>query len=531
MKNLTIALLLLLGISAYAQTPTIGLLYNNSDASPGYTLFTPEQSNNVYLVNNCGELVNLWTFSEIPGATCYLLENGNLLRAGKDAIEIRDWNSNLIWSYATTNNGLLQHHDIHPMPNGNILCLLTDEYSNLYISSLGRDPSNTDENFKIDKIVELEPIGENGANIVWEWKFVDHLIQDFDDTKENYGIVEDHPELLDINFDNGQTQDWTHVNAIEYNAELDQILITARHLSELYIIDHSTTTEEAAGHNAGNNEKGGDFLWRWGNPQVYRQGTSDDQKLKWPHDAKWVKESYLDAGKISVFNNNFDGTGDHSLVHLIKPEIENNSYVMENNIFLPESYDWSWSGELMDEVLFSSKKSGVHSLPNGNIIICEYLRSTIFEITKDGELLWAYKNPVGEIIYNQFGDYDFNTIGIFRGEKYPPNFPGFIDVDLSTNGSIENINELSAACRSADLIEIEMGNSIKIVNSIISNEQILFNQSFTADQIKIIDLNGRILQTITNFSGNSISINLKPGLYLVQIISDNNNQLEKIIIP
>ena len=267
----------LLGIS---QTPSIGLLHTDAGASPGYTLFTPEQNSNVYLINNCGELVNQWEFSEQPGSTCYLLENGNLLRAGRDSIEIRDWDSNLIWSYATTENGLAQHHDIHPMPNGNFLCLLTDQYTNHDITIEGRDPANTDIFFKLDKIIELEPIGQNDANIVWEWKFVDHLIQDFDNTKENFGIVEDYPELLDINFDNGQNKDWTHVNAIEYNAELDQILLTARHLSEIYIIDHSTTIEEAASHTGGDSNKGGDFLWRWGNPQVYRQGTSDNQKLK-----------------------------------------------------------------------------------------------------------------------------------------------------------------------------------------------------------------------------------------------------------
>ena len=69
------------------------------------------------------------------------------------------------------------------------------------------------------------------------------------------------------------------INAEFYNAALDQIMISPRHLSEIYIIDHSTTTAEAAGHTGGTHNKGGDILWRWGNPQVYRQGNSSNQKL------------------------------------------------------------------------------------------------------------------------------------------------------------------------------------------------------------------------------------------------------------
>ena len=90
-------------------------------------------------------------------------------------------------------------------------------------------------------------------------------------------MVEDHPELLDLNFPSAHDNDWTHVNAVDYNASLDQIIISARHLSEVYIIDHSTTTAEAAGHTGGNANMGGDFLWRWGNPQIYRQGGPSNQ--------------------------------------------------------------------------------------------------------------------------------------------------------------------------------------------------------------------------------------------------------------
>jgi hypothetical protein len=530
MKTPFTILFLLFSIFAIAQDPTVGLLYHNSNVSEGYTLFTPEKSTNVYLINNCGELIHQWSFSEQPGATCYLLENGNLLRAGKDSIEIRDWESNQLWSYATTNNGIAQHHDIEPLPNGNILCVVTEVFTSDAIANEGRDPDITLAPFRIDKIIEIEPIGAHDANIVWEWKISDHLIQDFDNTKENYGVVEDHPELVDINFYNGQNRDWTHVNAVEYNAELDQILITVRHLSEIIIIDHSTTTEEASGHTGGTSAMGGDILWRWGNPQVYRQGTSVDQKLKWPHDAKWVKSDYLDGGKISVFNNNFDGTGSESFVHLIVPEMDGFHYSMYDNTFLPIDYDWSFGGELLGETLFADRKSSMQSLPNGNVFILEYSRATIFEITKSGELLWAYRNPVGAEIVEQFSTVNNSYIGIFRAEKYPPDYPGFEGKDLTPQGILENINEISDDCMQVNIESSEYGEPLKIKTNPIENGRIVFNQDFSANTLKIIDLNGRIFKTLDSFRGNSIQTYLKQGMYFIQIFTDNDIIIEKVFV-
>jgi hypothetical protein len=255
-----------------AQPPTVGLLYQDNNVSDAYTLFTPQKNYKTYLLNNCGEKVNEWSFTELPGATCYLLANGNLLRAGQDYIEIRDWNNNIVWSYATTSNGIMQHHDICPLPNGNVLCLATDVYPLAQITAEGRNPAITGANLRLEKVVELHPTGLNTATVVWEWKFKDHLIQDFDATKLNYGVVAAHPELLDLNYSNGNTVDYIHTNSIDYNAALDQIIISARHLNEIYIIDHSTTTAEAASHMGGNANRGGDFLWRWGNPEVCKMG-------------------------------------------------------------------------------------------------------------------------------------------------------------------------------------------------------------------------------------------------------------------
>ena len=75
-------------------------------------------------------------------------------------------------------------------------------------------------------------------------------MQDYDPDQANFGKVAEHPELVDINYRPRQmfNREWLNSNSLDYNPERDQILLSARNMSEIWIIDHSTTTAEAAGH-------------------------------------------------------------------------------------------------------------------------------------------------------------------------------------------------------------------------------------------------------------------------------------------
>ena len=93
------------------------------------------------------------------------------------------------------------------------------------------------------------------------------------------------------------------MNSVDYNAALDQIVVSVHEFSEIWIIDHSTTTAEAAGHTGGRSGKGGDLLYRWGNPRVYRAGTKADQTLFAQHNAQWIPRGLPGEGHMLVFNN------------------------------------------------------------------------------------------------------------------------------------------------------------------------------------------------------------------------------------
>jgi len=222
------------------------------------------------------------------------------------------WSGETIWTYDYSNHFHCQHYDCEPLPNGNVL-LLAWELKNQSESSAagGRDSGDV----WMDHVVEVKPSGSSGGEIVWEWHMWDHLIQDKDQNKDNYGVVADHPELVDINHIDstmtmgGSSADWLRTNAVSYNPEFDQILISVVDLSEVWIIDHSTTKEEAASHSGGKRGKGGNLLYRFGNPPAYKSGTSSDRIFFLQHDPHRIPKGLPETGNILVFNNGTQSRG------------------------------------------------------------------------------------------------------------------------------------------------------------------------------------------------------------------------------
>ena len=277
---------LLLTFSFFSQAqPTVGLILNDSTATQGYVLFGNNET--TYLIDNCGLVINSWLSDYKPGEAIYLLENGNLLRAAQlesdfDAggsggrFELFDWGGTLLWSFEYATPNLHAHHDLTYLPNGNFLFTAWEKHTETEAKDFGR---LADGEVWSERIVEVEILEDNEAKIVWEWRLWDHLIQDTDPSKPNFGNIADHPERVDINFigEEQNSGNWVHLNAIDYNANLDQIVVSSRLFSEVWIIDHSTNTLEAASSNGGQSGKGGDLLYRFGNPQAYGRGEAADQ--------------------------------------------------------------------------------------------------------------------------------------------------------------------------------------------------------------------------------------------------------------
>lgn len=530
-------------LHAQEQERTVGIMQNSSEAFEGYTLFSCIYRSGVYLVDNCGKKVHEWGDDVRLANAAYLQEDGSLIRnyntpdadptirigGGGEGIQKLDWDGNILWDFKYNTATYRVHHDIAILPNGNILSLVFEERDFDACMQAGRDLDLlVDNKLWPEKIIEIEPSGTDGGEIVWEWVIWDHLIQDYDSTKDNYGVVADHPELLDINFvntdiNNPGEADWLHFNAIDYNPVLDQIIVSSQRLSEIYIIDHGTTTEEAASHSGGRYGQGGDFLWRWGNPQVYDQGTIDDKKLWSQHDAHWIPAGRQDGGKIMVFNN-----GDHripfhySSVDIIVPPINpiGDYAITPGTAFGPVDPEWTYTSDLKTD-FYSGFISSAKRLPNGNTLVCEGADGRIFELNWNKDIVWEYVNPMysdgtleqgQEIPWNGWTHMN----ATFRAKRYAADFIGFAGRDLSPKGTVER-NPWEDSCVVPVKFPISM-----VVYPTVTNEflNVDFQNIFGNDgRMRIFDDQGKLVYSSdTPQPVNTVEVSdWRPGMYILRV--------------
>ena len=403
----------------------------------GQILFSPYYGKKTYLINNAGEINHTWSSLYSPGASTYWIGDGIILRSitsgvsgTSNGVQKVLWDGTIIWDFRYNTNDCISHHDIEYLPNGNVLMIAWETKTRAEAIAAGRNPNLISGNtFEPDHVIEVKPTGPETGEIVWEWHVWDHLIQDYDPSKENYGIVEDHPELIDINYGDNFVFDWLHTNSVDYNEEFDQILLTIHNFNEVWVIDHSTTTEEAAGHSGGNSGKGGDLLYRWGNPESYYAGAPSDQKLFFPHDGTWIEKGYPGEGNILIFNNgNNRPNGQYSTVDEFVPPVDSNGeyYLEEGSAFGPEDYTWTYNANPPGS-FYSHVFGGAQRLKDGNTLICDGVAGRFFEVTPEKDTVWEYINefPVPQLNH------------VYKIDYIPPEEPPQPEVpDLVCYGNI-----------------------------------------------------------------------------------------------
>jgi len=344
------------------------------------------------------------------------------------------------------------HHDVQVLPNGNILGMVVEKKTYEECVAAGfnletlEDLRGDTKELSPDYVVEIEKTGSSGGKVVWEWHDWDHLIQDIDSSKANYGDVAAHPELIDVNrsslepFSGRRIHSfWNHMNSIYYNEKLDQIMLSVRGNDEFWVIDHSTTSEEAAGHTGGRSGKGGDILYRWGNPYAYNKGDKSDQTLFQQHDAQWIPSGCPGEGNILVYNNGLSrpGTEYSSVEELVPPVDSKGNYTIKpGSAYEPKEPVWLYKAKNPAD-FYSAEISGAHRLPNGNTIICEGCKGIFFEVTPDGEKVWEYVDPVlrtglmkqGDPIPLDHRGHQLNAV--FKVHRFAPDYPGLAGRDLT----------------------------------------------------------------------------------------------------
>ncbi|MBL4592749.1 MAG: aryl-sulfate sulfotransferase [Flavobacteriales bacterium] len=424
----------------------------------GYALYNLQNSNTTYLIDKDYNIAHSWSLALTGNYTVHLKENGNLVRGGtygsnvlsapavSGIIQEFDPSGNLVWEFIYSDATHVSHHDFCVLPNGNVILTAYEVKTPNDLTQAGYDGATS--NLWPTHFIEVEQNG-SGGQIVWEWHMWDHLVQDFDAGKDNYGVVANSPELMDINaispgFGPPGSGDWFHINGIDYNPTLDQLVFTSRYASEFYIIDHSTTTAEAASHLGGNAGMGGDFLYRYGNPPNH--GSTSPQIIPSAvHDPRWIKAGRPNAGFIQFFNNN-GGGGSSSTIDAIDPPLSGFNYTSYTT---PTTYDWRHNTNA-----YSSGQSAHDRMTNGNTFV-NVSGQYMYEVDASNNVVWQYaagpskafrfecdyagiiallgNNPCGLTGIEEFSDLNINV--------FPNPSKGIFNV----TGISDNINSFSVS--------------------------------------------------------------------------------------
>ena len=461
------------------QGPTELLHWDKQKAYDGYTLFATRGAS--YLIDMEGQVVHTWKI----GTTPQFLDSGNLLDASKDdpsgfgGFRELDWDGNAVWEYSESREGYAPHHDWVRIFNKKL-----NAYTTLYIANksiphtqaiaAGADPNRGSyDGAQMDAIVEIDMEG----NVVWEWWFLDHVIQDDDPNWPNYAgegkTVVDYPGRIDINMPGHPLKrDWLHCNSLDYNAELGHI-VTNSVQGEFYVIDHDGTfvagdpersIELAAG-------PAGDFLYRFGDPARYGQGdpprilenwnsaTSGHKQIGGAHDVHWIRLGLPGTGHFLIFNNGqylFDRTSQSSILeingfldsqgrdagrYVNPPDAGYNQVEYHHDTHKPrreisKQVVWSYQSK-SPQGFFSHIGSGAQRQPNGNTLICAMTEGHLFEVTPEGECVWEYINPVTpdgpvKVLIDSLP----MTNGVFRAYRYSADHPALKGRDLTPRGTI-----------------------------------------------------------------------------------------------
>ncbi len=396
-----------------------------------YTLIAQSNLTSVSLIDTNSQVFHQWTnLTGTNGYSAYLMPGGILVRSVKvtnstfngggmtGKVQKIAWDGTLLWDFTYSTSTYNIHHDICPLPNGNVLMISYELKSATDVANAGC--STFSGAMWPDKIIEVQPTGLTTGNIVWEWHVWDHVVQNTNAAAANYQTsISAHPELLNINYN--AAKDWLHMNGLDYNAARDEIAVSSHFMNELYVIDHSTTTAQAASHSGGAKGKGGDFLYRWGIPAAY--GVAVTANFSTIHDAHWIPSNCPKAGWLVGYNNQGSMTAPNSFVDEFNPPYGGPSgYTFTAGVMIPPStygYRHICNGH-------NTNEGNSEQLPNGNILVCIAMSSKVYEADSNENVLWTY-NGTGTIGQaHRYVACDISTHG-------PPSAP-----TITQNGSALN---------------------------------------------------------------------------------------------
>ncbi len=379
------------------------IIYDKDTIDDGYNLIAPIGGSVVSLYDMDLNKVFSFDTGDKISLDVEILEDGSIL--GSFENEQDSWNDNgnagiiklfnnegnLRWTYNYSSDNYCSHHDVLMMKNGNVAFIAWNKISNKEAIENGVDSEVLKgENLWPDSIVEVNPTTNE---IVWTWNSWDHIIQDINPEAKNYGKVSDNPNLIDINYPR-KNEDVMHCNGIEYDSNKDVFYLSSMTYGEIWVIDHSTTTEEASSHKGGEYGVGGDLVYRFGNPRAY-ENSKGEVSSSVQH-----APTLTNDGSLLIFVNKMIDNREQSEV--IEFDLTKPFELITNNNNEPPII-WSFT----DKNLYSKNTSSAKRLRNGNTLICEGDYG-LWEVSNTGEIVWKI----------QYKDEIKKNVALFQSERY-----------------------------------------------------------------------------------------------------------------
>lgn len=423
----------------------------------GYVLYSTYRGTSTVLIDEKGKLYNRWVDPDgygSGGAEYINKVTGNLVRlvfgpgsnfngGGGPAGIIReyDWKNCrggvgtefpdrekcIVWEYVEDNNKTRSHHDMELLENGDILVLARtlrtcDEAEAAGYTDdcpVSRGPSG----YWAETIYRLRPnYKKGGGKIVAVWDIWDHLGEG--------------PSKWDIN----QAPPALNYNAIDVDEDLGLIVLSSNNRNEVHVIELFDSTKTAKGSKGGKYGKGGDYLYRFGNPQQYGNFGPGDQITFFTHGVSWIlpnefgwdlknhakasgdDEALARVERILLFNNQVGAgfpLGESSINEVEPPRIENGKFIFPvDGIYGPDRFAWTlMSSDCQDNCNFLRSASDVTEqavvnfssafLSNAQRLYDLRTRilagdaGEIFELDRYNDLVFHYRNPL--VTYNPGG--------------------------------------------------------------------------------------------------------------------------------
>ena len=217
------------------------------------------------------------------------------------------------------------HHSVLQMPNGHIMVLYDYEL----------ESEGWDRPLLADGILEVNPITRK---IIWVWKAGDHLSTD------DFCPLHFNPPNSDDYYD------WTHSNTIIYQEEESAVYLNVRNLDRILKIDYPS----------------GEILWSMGDGGDFGEGL-----FSHPSDPE-----LLANGNFLMYDN-----GNHRLPRAYSRAVE----IAFDPVIGWAEVVWDWPRE---PLFFDSDLGDANRLPNGNTLITSSQHGRIFEVTRNGDVVW-----------------------------------------------------------------------------------------------------------------------------------------------